>query len=90
MTGWPPVKTVGVMVDGRTYDHVGALRAAISTDGMTADYFPFPHDFLGRGATRIINEARGINRVVRDITGKPPGTIEWGQAIKRPFKQQRD
>ncbi len=72
-----PVKTVGVMGDGRTYDHVCALRAVTSTDGMTADYFPFPHDFLGRVATRIINEVKGINRVTYDITSKPPGTIEW-------------
>ncbi len=72
-----PVKTVGVMGDGRTYDQVCALRAVTSTDGMTADYFPFPHEFLGRAATRIINEVRGINRVVYDITSKPPGTIEW-------------
>ncbi|MBX9925383.1 MAG: glutamine-hydrolyzing GMP synthase, partial [Hyphomicrobiaceae bacterium] len=72
-----PVKTVGVMGDGRTYDHVCALRAVTSVDGMTADYFPFPHDFLGRTATRIINEVKGINRVVYDITSKPPGTIEW-------------
>jgi GMP synthase (glutamine-hydrolysing) len=72
-----PVRTVGVMGDGRTYDQVCALRAVTSTDGMTADYFPFPHDFLGRAATRIINEVRGINRVVYDITSKPPGTIEW-------------
>jgi len=72
-----PVKTVGVMGDARTYDHVCALRAVTSTDGMTADYFPFPHEFLGRTATRIINEVRGINRVVYDITSKPPGTIEW-------------
>ncbi|WP_417448857.1 glutamine-hydrolyzing GMP synthase [Kordiimonas sp.] len=72
-----PVKTVGVMGDARTYDHVCALRAVTSTDGMTADYYPFPHDFLGRTATRIINEVRGINRVVYDITSKPPGTIEW-------------
>jgi GMP synthase (glutamine-hydrolysing) len=72
-----PVKTVGVMGDGRTYDSVCALRAVTSTDGMTADYYPFPHDFLGRVATRIINEVRGINRVVYDITSKPPGTIEW-------------
>ncbi|MFM2422138.1 MAG: glutamine-hydrolyzing synthase [Pseudomonadota bacterium] len=72
-----PVKTVGVMGDGRTYDHVCALRAVTSVDGMTADYFPFPHDMLGRTATRIINEVRGINRVVYDITSKPPGTIEW-------------
>jgi GMP synthase (glutamine-hydrolysing) len=72
-----PVHSVGVMGDGRTYDQVCALRAVTSTDGMTADYFPFPHEFLGRAATRIINEVRGINRVVYDITSKPPGTIEW-------------
>ena len=72
-----PVKTVGVMGDARTYDHVCALRAVTSTDGMTADYFPFPHEVLARTATRIINEVRGINRVVYDITSKPPGTIEW-------------
>ena len=72
-----PVRTVGVMGDGRTYDHVLALRAVTSTDGMTADYYPFPHDFLGRCATRIINEVRGVNRVVYDVTSKPPGTIEW-------------
>ena len=72
-----PVKTVGVMGDGRTYDNVCALRAVTSTDGMTADYYPFPHDFLGQVATRIINEVRGINRVVYDVTSKPPGTIEW-------------
>jgi GMP synthase (glutamine-hydrolysing) len=72
-----PVRTVGVMGDGRTYDHVCALRAVTSTDGMTADYFPFPHEVLGLAATRIINEVKGINRVVYDITSKPPGTIEW-------------
>lgn len=72
-----PVRTVGVMGDGRTYDYACALRAVTSTDGMTADYFPFPHEFLGRVATRIINEVRGINRVTYDITSKPPGTIEW-------------
>ncbi len=72
-----PVRTVGVMGDGRTYDQACALRAVTSTDGMTADYFPFPHDFLGRVAARIINEVRGINRVTYDITSKPPGTIEW-------------
>lgn len=72
-----PVRSVGVMGDGRTYDYVCALRAVTSTDGMTADYYPFSHDFLGRVSTRIINEVRGINRIVYDITSKPPGTIEW-------------
>jgi len=72
-----PVRTVGVMGDARSYDFVCALRAVTSTDGMTADYYPFEHDFLGRAATRIINEVRGINRVVYDVTSKPPGTIEW-------------
>ena len=72
-----PVRTVGVMGDGRTYDQACALRAVTSTDGMTADYYPFDHDFLGRVATRIINEVPGINRVTYDITSKPPGTIEW-------------
>jgi GMP synthase (glutamine-hydrolysing) len=72
-----PVRTVGVMGDGRTYDRVCALRAVTSTDGMTADAYPFPHEFLGRVATRIVNEVRGINRVVYDVTSKPPGTIEW-------------
>jgi GMP synthase (glutamine-hydrolysing) len=72
-----PVRTVGVMGDARTYDEVCALRAVTSTDGMTADYFEFPWEVLGRSATRIINEVRGINRVVYDVTSKPPGTIEW-------------
>jgi GMP synthase (glutamine-hydrolysing) len=72
-----PVRTVGVMGDARSYDFACALRAVTSTDGMTADYFPFPHEILGRIATRIINEVRGINRVTYDITSKPPGTIEW-------------
>ncbi|MGD9880778.1 MAG: glutamine-hydrolyzing GMP synthase, partial [Reyranella sp.] len=72
-----PVRTVGVMGDGRTYDQACALRAVTSTDGMTADYYPFDHSFLGRVANRIINEVRGINRVTYDITSKPPGTIEW-------------
>jgi GMP synthase (glutamine-hydrolysing) len=72
-----PVRTVGVMGDGRTYDHVCALRAVTSVDGMTADFFPYDMAFLGRAATRIINEVSGINRVVYDVTSKPPGTIEW-------------
>jgi GMP synthase (glutamine-hydrolysing) len=72
-----PVRTVGVMGDARTYDYVCGLRAVTSTDGMTADYYDFSHAFLGRTATRIINEVKGINRVVYDITSKPPGTIEW-------------
>ena len=72
-----PVRTVGVMGDARSYDQVCALRAVTSSDGMTADYYPFPHDLLGRVATRIINEVRGINRVVYDISSKPPATIEW-------------
>ncbi len=71
-----PVRTVGVMGDGRTYDYALALRAVTSVDGMTADYYPFTHDFLGETATRIINEVPGINRVFYDVTSKPPGTIE--------------
>jgi GMP synthase (glutamine-hydrolysing) len=72
-----PVRTVGVMGDSRSYDYVCALRAVTSTDGMTADYYHFSHDFLSRVSNRIINEVRGINRIVYDITSKPPGTIEW-------------
>jgi GMP synthase (glutamine-hydrolysing) len=72
-----PIRTVGVMGDSRTYDFVCGLRAVTSTDGMTADYYPFEQAFLGRVATRIINQVRGINRVVYDVTSKPPGTIEW-------------
>ncbi|KQY13286.1 glutamine-hydrolyzing GMP synthase [Rhizobium sp. Root482] len=72
-----PVQTVGVMGDGRTYEFVCALRAVTSVDGMTADFYHYDMDFLGRAATRIINEVRGINRVVYDVTSKPPGTIEW-------------
>jgi GMP synthase (glutamine-hydrolysing) len=72
-----PVKTVGVMGDGRTYDSVCALRAVTSTDGMTADVYPYDAAFLTRVATRIVNEVKGINRVVYDYTSKPPGTIEW-------------
>ncbi|HUZ64130.1 MAG TPA: glutamine-hydrolyzing GMP synthase [Acetobacteraceae bacterium] len=72
-----PVRTVGVMGDGRTYDHACALRAVTSTDGMTADVYPFDMGFLARVSNRIVNEVRGINRVTYDITSKPPGTIEW-------------
>lgn len=72
-----PVSTVGVMGDARTYESVCGLRAVTSTDGMTADVFPFPHEVLIRISTRIVNEVRGINRVVYDITTKPPATIEW-------------
>jgi GMP synthase (glutamine-hydrolysing) len=72
-----PVRTVGVMGDGRTYDYACTLRAVTSVDGMTADYYPYSHKFLGETATRIINEVKGINRVTYDITSKPPGTIEW-------------
>jgi GMP synthase (glutamine-hydrolysing) len=72
-----PVKTVGVMGDFRTYDFVVGLRAVTSTDGMTADFYPFDMAFLGRVATRIVNEVKGVNRVVYDVTSKPPGTIEW-------------
>jgi GMP synthase (glutamine-hydrolysing) len=72
-----PVRTVGVMGDARTYDSVVALRAVTSTDGMTADSYPFDHTFLARVASRIVNEVRGLGRVVYDVTSKPPGTIEW-------------
>jgi GMP synthase (glutamine-hydrolysing) len=72
-----PVKTVGVMGDYRTYDYVVGLRAVTSTDGMTADFYPFDTQFLGTVATRIVNEVKGVNRVVYDVTSKPPGTIEW-------------
>ncbi len=71
-----PMRTVGVMGDGRTYDYAVGLRAVTSVDGMTADYYPFTHDFLGETATRIINEVKGVNRVFYDVTSKPPGTIE--------------
>ena len=72
-----PVRTVGVMGDGRTYDQACALRAVTSTDGMTADWARLPHDLLARISSRIVNEVRGINRVVYDISSKPPSTIEW-------------
>jgi len=72
-----PVRTVGVMGDFRTYDYVVGLRAVTSTDGMTADFYPFEMGFIGAVATRIVNEVKGVNRVVYDVTSKPPGTIEW-------------
>ena len=72
-----PVRAVGVMGDARTYDNVVALRAVTSRDGMTADWYPFPHDVLGRISTRIINEVAGVNRVTYDVSSKPPATIEW-------------
>jgi GMP synthase (glutamine-hydrolysing) len=72
-----PVRTVGVMGDDRTYESVLAVRAVTSVDGMTADWYPLPTEVLGRLSTRIINEVRGVNRVVYDISSKPPATIEW-------------
>jgi len=72
-----PVRAVGVMGDGRTYEHVIALRAVTSTDGMTADWYEFPHKLLGKISNRIIREVRGVNRVVYDVSSKPPATIEW-------------
>ena len=72
-----PVQSVGVMGDERTYEYVVALRAVTSTDGMTADWYPLPYDFMARVSNEIINKVRGINRVVYDISAKPPATIEW-------------
>ena len=72
-----PVKTVGVKGDERSYEYALALRAVTSTDGMTVDWYPFSHAFLATVATRITNEVRGVNRVVYDVTSKPPATIEW-------------
>jgi GMP synthase (glutamine-hydrolysing) len=72
-----PVRSVGVMGDARTYENVIVLRAVTSRDGMTADWFQFPHDVLGRISNRIINEVEGVNRVAYDVSSKPPATIEW-------------
>ena len=72
-----PVQTVGVMGDERTYENVCAIRAVTSVDGMTADWAKLPYDFLGHVSSRIVNEIRGINRCVYDISSKPPATIEW-------------
>jgi GMP synthase (glutamine-hydrolysing) len=72
-----PVKSVGVMGDERTYEYTIVLRAVQSTDGMTADWYPLPHDFLAEVSNKIINTVRGVNRVVYDISSKPPATIEW-------------
>ena len=72
-----PVKTVGVMGDQRTYENLLGIRAVTSTDGMTADWYRMPYDTLSKISNRIVNSVRGINRVVYDITSKPPGTIEW-------------
>jgi GMP synthase (glutamine-hydrolysing) len=72
-----PIKTVGVMGDERTYEHVIALRAVSSLDGMTADWVKLPYELLSTMANRIINEVKGVNRVVYDISSKPPSTIEW-------------
>jgi GMP synthase (glutamine-hydrolysing) len=72
-----PVRSVGVMGDERTYDNVVALRAVTSTDGMTADWYHFPHDVMARISNRIIREVDGVNRVVYDVSSKPPATIEW-------------
>src|SRR5260370_20479866 len=82
-----PIRSVGVMGDYRTYENVVALRAVTSTDGMTADWFPFPPEVLGRISSRIINEVRGVNRVTYDVSSKPPATLDWesgpGSAARR-------
>jgi len=80
------VRTVGVMRDFRTYDYVVGLRAVTSTDGMTADFYPFDMKFIGHVATRIVNEVKGVNRVVYEVTSKPPGTIEWEWGNRIPWR----
>ena len=77
MTGVLPIRSVGVVGDFRSYDQVVGLRAVTSRDGMTADWYPFPHEVLARISTRIINEVAGVNRVCYDVSSKPPATIEW-------------
>jgi GMP synthase (glutamine-hydrolysing) len=72
-----PVRSVGVLGDERTYENVLGLRAVTSTDGMTADWYPFPHEVLARISSRLINQVPGVNRVVYDVSSKPPATIEW-------------
>ena len=76
-----PIKTVGVMGDERTYDYICGIRAVTSVDGMTADFYKFNHKDLAEISTKIVNETNGINRVVYDVTSKPPGTIEWNKEI---------
>jgi GMP synthase (glutamine-hydrolysing) len=77
LRGAAPGRTLGITGHGRAYDRIVALRAVTSVDGMIADFYPYDMSFLARTATRVINEVRGVNRVVHDVTSKPPGTIEW-------------
>jgi len=84
-----PVRSVGVMGDYRTYENVVALRAVTSTDGMTADWFPFPHEVLGRISSRIINQVRGVNRVVYDVSSKPPATSNASPSRRKPHSSTK-